>query len=179
MAVFQHVYTVGLRSAKCKIWHDPQTALPDNVSLTSIFKGSIAGANADMLLDTGAAANCISEEFCRVMRIKVHPAKAATVTSYGGQADQIDGTTVAKLAIQSYTSTMQFLVLKMDKSIDCILGEPWHKANRAVHQYTARGLDTVALTNSRSRRKLTQPKTPEVSPRVNRLVQSSCQIHEI
>ena len=103
----------------------------------------------------------------------MHPAKAATVTSYGGQADQIVGTTVAKLAIQSYTSTMQFLVLKMDKSIDCILGEPWHKANRAVHQYTARGLDTVALTNGRSRRKLTQPKAPEVSPRVNRLVSAA------
>ena len=71
MSVFQHVYTVGLKSAKCKIWHDPPSALPSSQPLSSIFKGSIAGANASILLDTGAGANCISAEFCRLMRLEI------------------------------------------------------------------------------------------------------------
>ncbi len=71
MAVFQHVYTVGLRNAKCKIWHGPPSALPSCQSLSSVIKGSIAGANASIVLDTGAAANRISSEFCKLMHLTI------------------------------------------------------------------------------------------------------------
>ena len=73
MQTFQHCYTVGLRTKRCKIWHDPPAVLTDATALSSIFKGSLAGANAKIMLDTGSAANCISEQFCKGMKIKVSP----------------------------------------------------------------------------------------------------------
>ena len=50
MQTFQHTYTVGLRSKRCKIWHDPACVLRSEQQLSSIFKASIAGANARIVL---------------------------------------------------------------------------------------------------------------------------------
>ena len=168
MSTFQHTYTVGLRKARCKIWHDPPCALPAEQHLSSIFRGSIAGANAKILLDSGAAANCISECFCSLMSLEVKPIEPASVTSFGGQADQVLGMTTVQVNIQSYHSRMHLFVIKMATDCDAILGEPWHSATKAVYQYNTEGLQTVRLYKGRTARKLTQTRSWEQShqPRI-------------
>ena len=74
MRTFRHTYTVGLRE-RCEIWHDSFVVLTDSKTLSSIFKCSLSGANARILDNTRyfAAANCVSHQFCKLMKIRVTP----------------------------------------------------------------------------------------------------------
>ena len=103
MQAFQHNYTVGLRHQRCKVWHDPPTVLNNSQQLSSIFQASLAGANAKIMLDSGAAANCISKTFCKLMRINIKPSKHLTVSLADGNIQEVAGTVTVSTTIQSYT----------------------------------------------------------------------------
>ena len=156
MKTFQHTYTVGLRTNKCKIWHDPPSGLRPKQQLSSIFNASIAGAKANILLDTGAAANCISEDFCRMMHIRIHSITNSDIISADGKTCPVKGVTVVNVALQTYKAKLRFLVIPMARDCDAILGEPWHAATKAVSVYGSAGLQTVRLYKGRSMRKLVQ-----------------------
>ena len=124
--------------------------------LSSIFKASRAGANARVMLDSGAAANCISEDFCNLMKIKILPMTGASITTADGKTSSVKGTAVVKLTLQAYKAELRFLVIPMAPDCDAILGEPWHTSTRAVSTYGPMGLTNVKLYKGRSVRKLTQ-----------------------
>ncbi len=151
----QHNYTVGLRNHRCKIWHDPPCVLNDS-SITSIFKGSLAGANGNILLDTGSAANCISVDFCKLMKIRIHRLAEQEMTTASGQTEKVIGTAVVSVAIQGYKTKMRLLVIPMAPDCDAILGEPWHVTVKAVKTYGPSGLETVRIYKGRTLRKLVQ-----------------------
>ena len=158
MQTFQHTYTVGFRKQRCKIWHDPPCVLRSDKQLSSMFKASLAGANARILLDTGAAANCISESFCKMMKIRIQPIDGfqAEVTTADGRASQVKGVVVIDFALQTYKTKLRFLVIPMAADCDAILGEPWHAATKAVYAYGPAGLETVRLYKGRTMRKIVQ-----------------------
>ena len=125
MQTFQHTYTVGLRSKRCKSWHDPACVLRSEQQLSSILKASIVGANARML-DSGAAADCISLKFCELMKLKIQPIAGADISTVSGQSEQVAGTAPVTISIHSYKSKRRMLVIPMTLDCDAILGEPWH-----------------------------------------------------
>ena len=156
MRNFQHTYTVGLRNQRCKLRHDPACILNSQQQLSSIFKASVAGANAKVLLDSGSAANCISLNFCKLMRLTVKPLQAADVETVSGDSAHVAGTVNVSLTIQSYRTHLCLLVIPMAANVDAILGEPWHTATKAVCQYSPEGLQSVRLYKGRNMRKLVQ-----------------------
>ena len=156
MQTCQHTYTVGLRKLKCKIWHDPPCVLRPEQQLSSIFKASLAGAKAKVLLDTGAAANCISESFCKMMNIRIQPMNQAEIISADGNHCPVKGVVVIDLALQTYKAKLRFLAIPMAPDCDAILGEHWHAATKAVTTYSPAGLQTVRLYKGRTMRKITQ-----------------------
>ena len=135
---------------------DPAAVLSDTEGLTSIFKGSIAGANANIMLDTGSSANCISEHFCKLMKIKIQPIEQVEMATATGTTEQVVGSTTVVVAIQGYRSKLRLLVIPMVPDCDAILGEPWHRSTKAVKQYGPAGLGTVRLYKGRTMRKLIQ-----------------------
>ena len=156
LQTFQHTYTVGLRNQRCKIWHDPACLLRPQQELSSIFKAAIAGANAKILLDSGAAANCISEDFCRLMKIQIKPVKGTDMTTADGKTSQVKGVAVVSVTLQSYKAQLRFLVISMATDCDAILGEPWITATKAVMTYGPTGLTNVRLHKGRTVRKIVQ-----------------------
>ncbi len=157
MRIFRHTYTVGLRNDRCKIWHDPPMVLTNSQTLSSIFKCSLSGASAKILLDTGAAANCISHQFCKLMKIRVTPlANDSSVTGVSGLAEKVIGTAKVHTSIQSYKSNLRFMVIPMVTDYDAILGETWHASAKATTQYDSDGMKFVRIYKGRTMRKLIQ-----------------------
>ena len=156
LQIFQHTYIVGLQNQRCKIWHDPACLLRPQQELSSIFKAAIAGANAKILLDSGAAANCISEEFCRLMKLQIKPVKGTDMTTADGKTSQVKGVAVVSVTLQSYKAQLRFLVISMATDCDAILGEPWIIATKAVMTYGPTGLTNVRLYKGRTVRKIVQ-----------------------
>ena len=113
LQTFQHTYTVGLQNQRCKIWHDPACLLRSQQELSSILKAAIAGANAKILLDSGAAAHCISEDFCRLMKIQIKPVNGTDMTTADGKTSQVKGVAVVSVTLQSYKAQLRFLVISM------------------------------------------------------------------
>ena len=175
MRTLQHNYTVGLRNQRCKIWHDPPCVSNDS-TLTSLFKGSLAGANANILLDTGSAANCISVGFCKMMKIRIYELSNEQMTTAPGQTENVLGTVVVSVAIQGYKTSMRLLVVPMVPDCDAILGEPWHTTVKAINQYGPNGLETVRVYKGRTLRKLIQtsvspaPACTEPKPKPKKLL---------
>ena len=157
MQTFRHTYSVGLRENRCKIWHDPPAVLTDSQTLSSIFKCSLSGASAKILLDSGAAANCISHQFCKLMKIRVTPlANDSSVTGVSGQTEKVIGTAVVHTSIQSYKTNIRFMVIPMVTDYDAILGEPWHASAKATTQYDTDGMKFVRIYKGRTVRKIIQ-----------------------
>ena len=156
LQTLQHTYTVGLRNKRCKIWHDPPSVLTDKEQLSSIFKGAISGANANIMLDSGSAANCISKQFCALMKIRVHPFNKIEMTTVCGQTTDVSGLATVTLALQGYKTKMHLLVIPMAADCDVILGEPWHRTVKAVKQYDSDGLTIVRVYKGRTMRKIVQ-----------------------
>ena len=157
MQTFRQTYTVGLRNTRSKIWHDPPAVLTDSQTLSSIYKCSLSGANAKILLDTGAAANCISSQFCKLMKIRVTPlTDNSAVSGISGQTEKVIGTAIVHTSIQSYKSKIRFLVVPMVPDYDAILGEPWHASTKAIIQYETAGVKCVKIYKGRTVRKIIQ-----------------------
>ena len=160
MQTFQHCHTVGLRTKRCKIWHDPPAVLRDATALSSIFKGSLAGANAKIMLDTGSAANCISEQFCKGTKIKISPLQGSSqIQTATGQNENIAGKAVVSVQIQSYRTKLRLLVVPIVSDCDVTLGEPWHTTTKAVTQYDQDKLILVRVCKGRCMRKSVQQST--------------------
>ena len=135
MQTVQHTYTVGLRNKRCKIWHDPPSVLKSNQQLSSIFKGSTAGANANIMMDSGAAADCISVQYCKKIKLKISPLPAKEqISGISGQAEHVTGMATVRVSIQGYRTTLRLLAIPMVPDCDAILGEPWHTSTKAVTQ---------------------------------------------
>ena len=126
------------------------------------------------MLDSGAAANCLSGDFCKLMKIKVHPIAHTVVTTADGKTSPILGTAVVKITLQDYKAQLRFLVISMAPDCDAILGEPWHTATKAVATYGPQGLSTVRLYKGRSMRKLVQSSAEPINlEELSRVVKSS------
>ena len=156
LQTFQHTYTVGLKNQRCNIWHDPSCLLRSQKQLSSIFKASIAGANASIMLDSRASGNCISEDFCHLMKIKEHPICKTDMITADGRTASVEGVAVVSLKLQTYKAKLRFMVIPMATDCDAILGEPWHTATKAVMTYGPLGLETVRLYKGRTMRKILQ-----------------------
>ena len=153
----RHLATIGLRDQRCKLWHDPPVMLKDGQPLSRIFKAAISGASCNILLDTGAAADCISESFCKTAKLAVSPwPDQSSDTLADGQTCAVKGIVTAHVQLQTYKAKIRFLVIPL-ANCDAILGEPWHTSVRAVTVYGPQGLDHVRLYKGRSMRKITQP----------------------
>ena len=122
LQTFQHTYTVGLRNQRCKIWHDLACLLRPQQELSSIFKAAIAGANAKILLDSRAAGNCISEDFCRLMKIQIKPVNGTNMATADGKTSQVKGFAVVSVTLQSYKAQLRFLVISTATDCDAFLG---------------------------------------------------------
>ena len=171
LQTLQHTYTVGLRNKRCKIWHDPPSVLTNKEQLSSIFKGAVSGANANIMLDTGSAANCISKRFCELMKIRVHRFGKIEMTTACGQTTEVSGLATVTLALQGYKTKMHLLVIPMAPDSDVILGEPWHRTVRAVKQYDADGLSIVRIHKGRTMRKIVRhPKQNPIRFQTNLLL---------
>ena len=155
--VMQHRCTVGLRSKRSKIWHDAPAMLRSDQQLSCIFQSAIAGVSVKILLDTGAAANCISESFCKNNGIKFDTGldkHAPNLVTADGKESLVKGTVTLHVAIQAYKSKARFLVLPLAPDIDAILGDPWFATTHAVMHWGSQGLLMVKLRKGRSMRKI-------------------------
>lgn len=131
--------------------------------ISSIFKASIAGANARILLDSGAAADCISLKLCELMKLKIQPIAGADISTVSGQSEQVVGTATVTISTQSYKSKRRMLVIPMALDCDAILGEPWHASIKAVTQWGTTGLQCVRVYKGRTMRKLVQQTSPPMN----------------
>ncbi len=167
MQTMQHTYTVGLRNQRCKIWHDPPATLRPEQQLSSMFHASLSGAKGTIMLDTGAAANCISESFCKNMHLRYKSLDdkgdhtLPEIVTADGRACPVKGTIAVHVALQSYKAKLHFLEVPLSADCDAILGEPWHSAVKATMIYGTNGLDSVRLYKGRTIRKIKRdPPTP-------------------
>ena len=83
--------------------------LKDGQPLSSIFKAAISGASCNVLLDTGAAADCISENFCKTAKLAVSPwPSQSTVTLADDQTCAVTGIVTGHVQLQTYKAKIRF-----------------------------------------------------------------------
>ena len=101
----------------------------------SIFEGSIARANANIRMDSGAAADCIFVQYCKMMKITITPLPdKQQIFGISGQAEHVTVMATVRVSIQGYRTTLRLLAIPMVPDCDAILGEPWHTSTKAVTQ---------------------------------------------
>ena len=95
------------------------------------YKGKVACADADILLDTGSDETIISEEFARQNGIRTETEAGVQVTLPDGQSSPVAGKCKVRVEIQAYQALVTCYAMPLIDHSDIILGESWmlqHKA---------------------------------------------------
>ena len=102
---------------------------------TMQFKGKVACADADMLLDTGSNENIISEDFAKQNGIRIEPEAGVQVTLPDGQSSPVAGKCKVRVRIQAYQAYVTCYAMPLVDHSDMILGESWMLRHKAYLDY--------------------------------------------
>ena len=99
--------------------------------LTLQFRGTVAGAPARILLDTGAAGCFANSAWCSKHGVAVKP-HAGSAELPSGEVIHYDGKANLAVAIQGLNCHVSFNALQLSEDYDIILGDPWARSHNAV-----------------------------------------------
>ena len=100
------------------------------------FSGSVSGAQARVLLDTGAAETYMSYSFAKAHGLTIVQAPGYTVAmSANGSPVTIHGVAVVSLKVQAFNCQMRCWVAELGDAWDLIVGESWLCQHRAELSY--------------------------------------------
>jgi hypothetical protein len=101
--------------------------------------GSVAGAPARVLLDSGAETyHLMSVSFCQRIGLSIRPSRhTIQIEGIHQGVGDVCGVTTATITLGSYKVSLNFLVIHMPTAFDVILGDAWLKSCHAVLDYAA------------------------------------------
>jgi hypothetical protein len=131
--------------------------------LTMYFKGTVAGLDANVLIDSGASEQCVSRSF--VERNKLHVAAVpanvvTTVTLADGRTDQVGGQCRLTIKIGCHTEQVLCWVLNLTDQFDVILGDAWLLRHKAYLDYSTKS----CVLRKHGKRVVIQNKQPASQP---------------
>jgi hypothetical protein len=99
--------------------------------------GTIAGAPAQILLDSGAEAfNYISTAFCRRVGLALQPDKdSVTVKGVQESSGVVAGVCSAVMSLGTLKMMVKFVAIDLPAAFDVILGDAWLKQTKAKLDY--------------------------------------------
>lgn len=151
--------------------HDGLFSLPGYTGLNLTFHGKMAKAPAHFLMDTGAADNFVSEQYCKANGIAF---TACNPTSYALGDDTSHATVVGEckvmIQIKTWRALVPFKVMNLNNAFAAILGVPIQKKWRALldmdnDTVTIRGAKKTHVLEGVRPKKYRMPrKMPRVKP---------------
>lgn len=109
-------------------------------SLTMLFQGKIAGAQAKVLCDSGATSCFINADTARRVGIAINPAQGGAVTLGDGSSMPVVGTCKLQLTLQAYHGRVECYAAKLAPQFDVILGDAWLTQHKAALDFGAKAL---------------------------------------
>jgi hypothetical protein len=99
--------------------------------------GSVAGAPAQILLDSGAEGyNYISTAFCRRVGLALHPSKdSVTVKGVQDSSGVVAGVCSAVLSLGTLKMLVKFVAIDLPEAFDVMLGDAWLRQTKAKLDY--------------------------------------------
>ena len=125
-----------------QLQHPPppsDTAVPDRPVTSHLMQqlGTIAGAPAQILLDSGAEAfNYISTAFCQRVGLALQPDKdSVTVKGVQESSGVVAGVCSAVMSLGTLKMMVKFVAIEIPAAFDVILGDAWLKQTKAKLDY--------------------------------------------
>ncbi len=129
---------------KVEVLYDPSHQNDD--VLTSKWHATLAGLASNILLDTGAQENFISQQFLADHGISYHPlSTSGTVTLGNGSVGKVTGKLTLTLSIRNYHTKVSMYVTDLSEGIHAVLGEPWFRQASAHVEYSPSGMAAVKV----------------------------------
>ena len=111
-------------------------------SLTMLMTGTVAGAPAKLLCDSGASDCFISVAYAKSVGLAWTPTRGA-VTLGDGASLQICGEVTARVHMQAYFGKVRCLVAALAPQFDVVLGDSWLVQHRVRLDFGARTLSLI------------------------------------
>ena len=125
------------------------------------FKGKIGTVPAEILVDSGAGVNIVSQSFAQKAGLLVNEAPSdIQVSMPDGESSSVVGTCNMRVKIQAYQCLVMCYVIPLADHCDAILGEPWLLRHSAYLDYENRctvlrkGCKRIKLSCERPSQKL-------------------------
>ena len=107
-----------------------------NNTLPLLFPARIAAQPGTLLMDTGAGANFVSEQFCQRVGVRtVFAGKSTPVTLADGSEITTDRQCLVSFTLNDISFQAQCHVVPLPATIQLILGNAWLRAHQAVINY--------------------------------------------
>ena len=116
---------------RCGIMPVPLRAAAGDTRLTLQFCGTVAGAHARILLDTGAAGCFANLAWCKEHKVDLKP-HAGSAELPSGETLHYASKATLGVRIQGLNCHETFSVLPLTDDYDVILGDPWAQKHDAV-----------------------------------------------
>ena len=146
----QHMHNVHFPSqlmSSRRNWeflHDPPAHHGD--VLTSRWHAKLAGLSSDILIDSGAQENFVSQKFLDDNHISYHSLESPGSVKLGnGSAAPITGKLTLTLSIRNYHTKVSMYVTELSAGINAILGEPWLRHTSGHLEYSPTGLSALKV----------------------------------
>ena len=159
---------------------DPYCALPGYNRPGLCFSCKIAGAPGEVLIDTGAKANFISEKYCRTQGISFSSADGESITlGDATSSTPVVGSCDSLVDIQGFRRRVRFKVIALNDAFQAVVGDDtlskWDATLFMRHKYMhVRGRNKVfilhatprkqTLTNAKRKTKVNHPVSTKTVP---------------
>ena len=117
------------------VWDaDPLFAIPGYTGLNLCFSGTLRGADAEILTDTGASDNYLSEAYCKANAIPYEALAEPEALQLGDNTSKtnIVGSCTVTLKIQKLTRRVRFRIIDLNRAFSAIIGAPTLQQWRAI-----------------------------------------------
>ena len=114
--------------------------------LTSRWHAKLAGLSSNILIDSGAQENFVSQQYLVDNHISYHSLSSAGSVQLGnGSAAPITGKLTISLSIRNYHTKVSMYVTELSSGIDAVLGEPWLRQTSGHLEYSPTGLSAIKV----------------------------------